>query len=184
MGNRRHHSTPLRPHACREKNHKTCEDDLADHDSHLKPRPAEPSTNNVCPLRRMHPAQHWFQSNSFVRAKFPRSPRCRAFLCNGLIHHSLLPIPGPQFPIPYSLPLCYNRRAVERAANREPAQVQAEPAQAAVKSAAPSQGGPNSFARTEDPSRYCPVCSQQLESRRCKLICSVCGYYMSCSDYY
>ena len=37
---------------------------------------------------------------------------------------------------------------------------------------------------SEDPSRYCPVCSQRLESRRCKLICLVCGYYMSCADYY
>lgn len=36
----------------------------------------------------------------------------------------------------------------------------------------------------EDASRYCPVCSQRLESRRCKLICNVCGYYMSCADYY
>jgi hypothetical protein len=36
----------------------------------------------------------------------------------------------------------------------------------------------------EDPSRYCPVCSQKLESRRCKLVCNVCGYYMSCADYY
>jgi hypothetical protein len=36
----------------------------------------------------------------------------------------------------------------------------------------------------EDASRYCPVCSQRLESRRCKLICPVCGYYMSCADYY
>jgi len=36
----------------------------------------------------------------------------------------------------------------------------------------------------EDASRFCPVCSQRLESRRCKLICSVCGYYMSCADYY
>jgi len=36
----------------------------------------------------------------------------------------------------------------------------------------------------EEPSRYCPVCSQRLESRRCKLICPVCGYYMSCADYY
>jgi hypothetical protein len=35
-----------------------------------------------------------------------------------------------------------------------------------------------------DVSRYCPVCSQRLESRRCKLICPVCGYYMSCADYY
>jgi hypothetical protein len=39
-------------------------------------------------------------------------------------------------------------------------------------------------AEVEDASRYCPVCSQRLESRRCKLICSVCGYYMSCADYY
>ena len=38
--------------------------------------------------------------------------------------------------------------------------------------------------RHEDVSRYCPVCSQRLESKRCKLICPVCGYYMSCADYY
>jgi hypothetical protein len=36
----------------------------------------------------------------------------------------------------------------------------------------------------EDPSRYCPVCSHRLESRGCKLVCGVCGYYMSCADYY
>jgi hypothetical protein len=36
----------------------------------------------------------------------------------------------------------------------------------------------------EDASRFCPVCSQRLESRRCKLVCNVCGYYMSCADYY
>jgi len=36
----------------------------------------------------------------------------------------------------------------------------------------------------DDVSQYCPVCSQRLESRRCKLICPVCGYYMSCADYY
>jgi len=36
----------------------------------------------------------------------------------------------------------------------------------------------------EDASRFCPACSQRLESRRCKLICNVCGYYMSCADYY
>ncbi len=35
----------------------------------------------------------------------------------------------------------------------------------------------------EDASRYCPLCSQRLESRRCKLICNRCGYYMSCADY-
>jgi hypothetical protein len=31
---------------------------------------------------------------------------------------------------------------------------------------------------------YCPVCSMKLESRKCKLFCTQCGYYMSCADYY
>ncbi|HEX4273926.1 MAG TPA: hypothetical protein VHZ74_01160 [Bryobacteraceae bacterium] len=31
---------------------------------------------------------------------------------------------------------------------------------------------------------YCPVCSLKLESRKCKLFCPQCGYYMSCADYY
>jgi len=39
-------------------------------------------------------------------------------------------------------------------------------------------------AAREDASRFCPVCSRRLESRRCKLVCNVCGYYMSCADYY
>jgi len=39
-------------------------------------------------------------------------------------------------------------------------------------------------AMREDASRFCPLCSQRLESRRCKLTCNVCGYYMSCADYY
>ena len=91
------------------------------------------------------------------------------------------------FPIPYSLPLCYNRPAVERAAKWELAQlaqVQAESAQAAAESVAPLLGIPSLVAGTEDPSRYCPVCSQRLELRRCKLLCSACGYYMPCADYY
>jgi len=49
---------------------------------------------------------------------------------------------------------------------------------------ASSHAGELPAVRNEDPSRYCPVCSERLESRRCKLICSVCGYYMSCADYY
>lgn len=80
--------------------------------------------------------------------------------------------------------MCYNRRAVERAPKREYSPAQAELAQAVALSAAPSQGTRGLAAPAEDASRFCPVCSQRLESRRCKLICSVCGYYMSCSDYY
>ena len=34
--------------------------------------------------------------------------------------------------------------------------------------------------------RTCPVCSKELEERKCKLICTDprCGYYMSCADFY
>lgn len=30
---------------------------------------------------------------------------------------------------------------------------------------------------------YCPNCSTKLAVHKCKLICTVCGYYLSCSDY-
>ena len=36
----------------------------------------------------------------------------------------------------------------------------------------------------KDPSLFCPTCSSELESLKCKLFCEKCGYYMSCSDYY
>jgi hypothetical protein len=35
-----------------------------------------------------------------------------------------------------------------------------------------------------EPMLYCPVCSMRLEQHKCKLICTRCGYYMSCADYY
>jgi Zn finger protein HypA/HybF involved in hydrogenase expression len=31
---------------------------------------------------------------------------------------------------------------------------------------------------------YCPVCNTRLTSRKCKLLCEQCGYFMSCADYY
>ena len=37
---------------------------------------------------------------------------------------------------------------------------------------------------SEEAMLYCPVCSTKLESRKCKLFCTQCGYYMSCADYY
>jgi len=76
--------------------------------------------------------------------------------------------------------MCYNRPAVEHAVKPRVAPVEPEPA----KSESSQAAKPNAQAPLEDASRYCPVCSQRLESRRCKLICAVCGYYMSCADYY
>ena len=48
------------------------------------------------------------------------------------------------------------------------------------------QPSPESARRqtTEEAMLYCPVCSTKLESRKCKLFCAQCGYYMSCADYY
>jgi hypothetical protein len=82
--------------------------------------------------------------------------------------------------------MCYNHRAVEQAVKQGvaaiwPAEGGSTSPQAEPK--APTQGSAVLDAH-EDASRYCPVCSQRLESRRCKLICAVCGYYMSCADYY
>jgi len=80
--------------------------------------------------------------------------------------------------------LCYKLPAVNFAANPESADDSSRPAKAFESLEPSSQAVQLPALRNEDPSRYCPVCSQRLESRRCKLICSVCGYYMSCADYY
>jgi hypothetical protein len=105
--------------------------------------------------------------------------------------------PDPLFPC---IGLCYNLRAVQRAAKEGPTPVypevrgvDPEPGESVSLQSPPGRAETNalsanpqndSAAPHEDHSRYCPVCSQRLTSRRCKLICTVCGYYMSCADYY
>ncbi|HEV2522004.1 MAG TPA: hypothetical protein VGT24_06450 [Candidatus Acidoferrales bacterium] len=68
--------------------------------------------------------------------------------------------------------LCYNVRAVEQAANLD-----------AGRDALGAHSGEPQHA-AEHPIGFCPVCSERLEPKRCKLVCAKCGYYMSCSDYY
>jgi hypothetical protein len=48
----------------------------------------------------------------------------------------------------------------------------------------PLRSAPAGVPDPELPMLYCPVCSQRLASRKCKLFCERCGYYMSCADYY
>lgn len=39
-------------------------------------------------------------------------------------------------------------------------------------------------AESDEPMLYCPRCNSRLTPRKCKLLCELCGYYMSCADYY
>ena len=79
--------------------------------------------------------------------------------------------PRERFPVlPTYRGLCYNRPTVESHANVHPASNRSD-------SAEQKQG-------EEHPISFCPVCYQRLESKRCKLVCILCGYYLSCSDYY
>ena len=80
--------------------------------------------------------------------------------------------------------MCYNRRAVKQDGKQEMSLREVR-GTAFAESPIVKDAAVEAWAeQQEDPSRYCPVCSQRLESRRCKLVCDTCGYYMSCADYY
>jgi len=41
-----------------------------------------------------------------------------------------------------------------------------------------------SAGRVDHHSRICPTCGHHLTGHHCKLVCTDCGYYLSCADYY
>lgn len=47
----------------------------------------------------------------------------------------------------------------------------------------PVPAGEHRRGEDAEPMLHCPVCSQKLLARKCKLYCPQCGYYMSCADY-
>jgi hypothetical protein len=80
--------------------------------------------------------------------------------------------------------MCYKRGAVKDTWKQQttPANPWGQPVAISAEVLAAADKSPDR--ELEDHSRFCPVCSRRLESRRCKLVCNVCGYYMSCADYY
>jgi hypothetical protein len=70
-----------------------------------------------------------------------------------------------------------------------PSDFAAGASQSGVPGTAPSDAAEETRSREESPPvdhhcQVCPTCGHRLTDHRCKLICTHCGYYLSCADYY
>jgi len=82
---------------------------------------------------------------------------------------------GPAFPD--SRRVCYKHRSMFRRVGERQTAIQEGPGEAGSR----HPGAAHPAGRHA--SSFCPACSTQLEPHCCKLVCCLCGYYMSCSDY-
>jgi hypothetical protein len=85
-------------------------------------------------------------------------------------------LPPPSFPD--SRRVCYKHRSMLRPVGERETAIQ----ESAGEAGSQTMGAARPAERHA--SNFCPACSAQLESHRCKLVCFRCGYYMSCSDFY
>jgi len=142
----------------------------------------------ACPIRGKAQAKEKMQSvRRIVVAPEPkRVPYSALILLDAELRFNVSYSHLPVCPLAFSqrLGLCYNRRAVKYTGKQVIAPAAARGVVVEQSGQLGQLASEASTDRQEDASRYCPVCSQRLESRRCKLICNVCGYYMSCADYY
>jgi hypothetical protein len=75
-----------------------------------------------------------------------------------------------------------------RALNSDfPAHSAAEISQSGVPGASPSGSDQDALpadTQIDHHCQICPNCGHRLTGHHCKLICTCCGYYLSCADYY
>jgi hypothetical protein len=48
----------------------------------------------------------------------------------------------------------------------------------------PEDDREGSAASVDHHCQICPTCGYRLTGHHCKLVCTQCGYYLSCADYY
>lgn len=181
MGNRRRRAVRRRSHAastlCTQisgnDEEETCQNRTAEDQKALHGSPGCPANGPPTSL-----------PNDSLHTKMRRvRPRFQVSLPAFLLLDAPLLIPPPSAS-PIRSPCAITIPAVERAVKQPPASLPSQPVSVEFSPTAGSQASVAGSPPVEDACRYCPVCSQRLESRRCKLICPVCGYYMSCADYY